>query len=89
MAKKPSQDDRRQSRPSSTMTAKRRNIPTAEIPVGHGQGATSVRDRLLYARNRDLDPQLVWRGKDEQDWTRLWSSRRRRSTSRRRSTRRC
>ena len=22
-------------------------------------------------RNRDLDPQLVWRGKDEQDWTDL------------------
>jgi adenine-specific DNA-methyltransferase len=23
------------------------------------------------ARNRDLDPQLVWRGKDEQDWSDL------------------
>ncbi len=22
-------------------------------------------------RNRDLDPQLVWRGKDEQDWSDL------------------
>src|SRR5690606_5686502 len=23
------------------------------------------------ARNRDLDPQLVWRGKDQQDWSDL------------------
>jgi adenine-specific DNA-methyltransferase len=28
--------------------------------------------RLAYeGRNRDLDPQLVWRGKDEQDWSDL------------------
>jgi hypothetical protein len=28
--------------------------------------------RLTYERrNRDLDPQLVWRGKDEQDWSDL------------------
>ncbi len=28
--------------------------------------------RIAYARrNRDLDPQLVWRGKDEQDWSDL------------------
>ena len=28
--------------------------------------------RLAYERrNRDLDPQLVWRGKDEQDWSDL------------------
>ena len=28
--------------------------------------------RLSYERrNRDLDPQLVWRGKDEQDWSDL------------------
>ena len=26
---------------------------------------------LKYPRNRDLDPQLVWRGKDEQDWSDL------------------
>ncbi|MFZ4596339.1 MAG: site-specific DNA-methyltransferase, partial [Verrucomicrobiaceae bacterium] len=24
-----------------------------------------------YPRNTDLDPQLVWRGKDEQDWSDL------------------
>src|SRR5581483_3974891 len=28
--------------------------------------------QLAYERrNRDLDPQLVWRGKDEQDWSDL------------------
>jgi hypothetical protein len=28
--------------------------------------------RVAHARrNRDLDPQLVWRGKDEQDWSDL------------------
>src|SRR5260370_16962000 len=28
--------------------------------------------RVAYGRrNRDLDPQLVWRGKDEQDWSDL------------------
>src|SRR5262245_21801875 len=26
---------------------------------------------VRYARNPDLDPQLVWRGKDEQDWSDL------------------
>ena len=48
-------------------TASRKNIPTAEFE--------SVMDpaeqnpvRLAYERrNRDLDPQLVWRGKDERD----------------------
>jgi adenine-specific DNA-methyltransferase len=27
--------------------------------------------KLYYPRNRDLDPQLVWRGKDEQNWSDL------------------
>src|SRR5262249_47557231 len=26
---------------------------------------------VIERRNRDLDPQLVWRGKDEQDWSDL------------------
>ena len=26
---------------------------------------------LKYPRNPDLDPQLVWRGKDDQDWSDL------------------
>jgi adenine-specific DNA-methyltransferase len=51
--------------------ASRKNIPTAEYqPVMREQDRTPV--RVAYERrNRDLDPQLVWRGKDEQDWSDL------------------
>jgi adenine-specific DNA-methyltransferase len=50
---------------------KRRNIPTAELePVMDEKDKSPI--RLAYERrNRDLDPQLVWRGKDEQDWSEL------------------
>ncbi len=65
--------------------AKRRNIPTAEyqslmadearrpVQVNYPRG-TSNADHLSaekQQRNTDLDPQLVWRGKDAQDWTDL------------------
>jgi adenine-specific DNA-methyltransferase len=46
---------------------KRRNIPTAEHQAVLTRGDAEVR-QLKYPRNADLDPQLVWRGKDEQDW---------------------
>ena len=50
--------------------AKRLNIPTAEdesiVPDDDRQPRP-----VRYARNTDLDPQLVWRGKDEQDWSDL------------------
>src|SRR3989449_9609565 len=51
--------------------AKRKNIPTAEYQsVLQKNEQEPV--RLGYERrNRDLDPQLVWRGKDEQDWSDL------------------
>lgn len=51
--------------------ATRRNIPTAEFEsVMRAEDKTPV--QLAYERrNRDLDPQLVWRGKDEQDWSDL------------------
>src|SRR5512134_1003137 len=51
--------------------AKRRNIPTAEFEsMMREEEKTPI--RLAYERrNRDLDPQLVWRGKDEQDWSDL------------------
>lgn len=47
--------------------ATRKNIPTAEYEsVMRAEDKTPV--QLAYERrNRDLDPQLVWRGKDEQD----------------------
>lgn len=51
--------------------ASRRNIPTAEYQsVMRDEERTPV--RVAYERrNRDLDPQLVWRGKDVQDWSDL------------------
>ncbi|MGB2751880.1 MAG: site-specific DNA-methyltransferase [Pyrinomonadaceae bacterium] len=51
--------------------AKRRNIPTAEHEsVMLDTDKTPI--QVAYERrNRDLDPQLVWRGKDEQDWSDL------------------
>jgi adenine-specific DNA-methyltransferase len=50
---------------------KRRNIPTAELePVMDEKDKTPIR-KAYERRNRDLDPQLVWRGKDEQDWSDL------------------
>ncbi len=49
---------------------KRLNIPTAEhqsvLEAEH-----SARKEIRYPRNTDLDPQLVWRGKDYQDWSDL------------------
>src|SRR5688572_16031901 len=50
--------------------AKRRNIPTAEHQSVVEKGHDAPRP-LRYPRNTDLDPQLVWRGKDEQDWSDL------------------
>jgi adenine-specific DNA-methyltransferase len=51
--------------------ATRKNIPTAEYQsVLQKEQQNPV--RVAYERrNRDLDPQLVWRGKDEQDWSDL------------------
>ena len=47
--------------------ASRRNIPTAEYRSVM-EKADQAPVRVAYERrNRDLDPQLVWRGKDEQD----------------------
>ena len=50
--------------------AKRKNIPSVE------QQSIATQEHLApkqvrYPRNTDLDPQLVWRGKDEQDWSDL------------------
>src|SRR5215510_1147730 len=49
---------------------KRKNIPTAEYQSVLEKEQQDPK-RLFYPRNRDLDPQLVWRGKDEQDWSEL------------------
>ena len=46
--------------------AKRTNIPTAEHQSVMNP-ADLAPQKLRYPRNTDLDPQLVWRGKDQQD----------------------
>ncbi len=50
--------------------SKRKNIPSAEH-----QSVLRPDDAkpqpVKYPRNTDLDPQLVWRGKDQQDWSDL------------------
>ncbi|MBB3189738.1 site-specific DNA-methyltransferase [Halomonas cerina] len=62
--------------------ATRRNIPTAEyqsvmrkddqapVRVSYPRGNGELSEEKEN-RNRDLDPQLVWRGKDQQDWSDL------------------
>jgi adenine-specific DNA-methyltransferase len=50
--------------------AKRKNIPTAEYQSVLAKEEQAPKT-LRYPRNTDLDPQLVWRGKDEQDWSDL------------------
>ena len=51
--------------------AKRKNIPTAEHQSVMAEEDKSPIAIAYDRRNRDLDPQLVWRGKDEQDWSDL------------------
>ncbi|MBA3532168.1 MAG: site-specific DNA-methyltransferase [Ardenticatenales bacterium] len=51
--------------------ARRPNIPTAEYEAVMGDEEKSPIAVAYERRNRDLDPQLVWRGKDEQDWSDL------------------
>ncbi len=49
----------------------RKGIPTVEYQ-SMVQKELENPVRVAYERrNRDLDPQLVWRGKDEQDWSDL------------------
>src|SRR3989304_4789109 len=62
--------------------AKRKNIPTAEhqsvlqkeeqnpVRVAYARRPSGLREEIA-SRNTDLDPQLVWRGKDEKDWSDL------------------
>jgi adenine-specific DNA-methyltransferase len=50
--------------------AKRKNIPSVEQQSFIQKEQESPKT-IRYPRNTDLDPQLVWRGKDEQDWSDL------------------
>lgn len=63
--------------------ARRKNIPTAEyqsvlekqklapVQVSYPRNGSAALADEKAARNPDLDPQLVWRGKDRQDWSDL------------------
>jgi adenine-specific DNA-methyltransferase len=51
--------------------ATRRNIPTAEYQAVLAKSEQSPVRVAYERRNRDLDPQLVWRGKDAQDFASL------------------
>ena len=48
-------------------SVKRTNIPTAEDRSVMAEADRHSIEVAYARRNRDLDPQLVWRGKDEQD----------------------
>ena len=50
---------------------KRKNIPTAEYQAVVEDDTKKVIPVTVKRRNPDLDPQLVWRGKEEQDWINL------------------
>lgn len=69
MAKKTTRKKKATKKKVETLTHeqdKRRNIPTAEYQSIMGkEDARPI--ELRYPRNPDLDPQLVWRGKDAQD----------------------
>ena len=65
MAKKPVEVE------SLTHDATRKNIPTAEFEsLMHEREKTPIQ-KAYARRNPDLDPQLVWRGKDMGDWSDL------------------
>ncbi len=51
--------------------ANRRNLPSAEHQPLMQQEEQTPLQVAYQRRNRDLDPQLVWRGKDLQDWSEL------------------
>ena len=47
--------------------ANRKNIPTAEYRAVMADDERRLLEVAYERRNRDLDPQFVWRGKDQQD----------------------
>jgi len=51
--------------------ASRKNIPTAEFQSVMNKKEQTPIQVAYERRNKDLDPQLVWRGKDMQDWSDL------------------
>ncbi|KWA79431.1 DNA methylase [Burkholderia ubonensis] len=82
MAKKPATQANKVVEDLVHNEAKRKNIPTVEhqsvmqhheqapVKVTYFRGGKGLEEEKVQ-RNRDLDPQLVWRGKDQQDWSDL------------------
>jgi hypothetical protein len=72
MAKQPRKPEKKKTVETHTHEeASRKNIPTAEFQSVMRKEEQSPIRVAYERRNRDLDPQLVWRGKDEQDWSDL------------------
>src|SRR3990172_7547599 len=71
MPKKPTRKTGKQVETLTHDEASRKNIPTAEYQSVLDEPGQSPIQVAYQRRNRDLDPQLVWRGKDEQDWSDL------------------
>ena len=69
MAGKPKKS--RQVRTLTHEEASRKNIPTAEYQSVMAKDDQNPIEVEYRRRNRDLDPQLVWRGKDTEDWSNL------------------
>ena len=69
MARKPKKS--RQVRTLTHEEASRKNIPTAEYQSVMAKDDQNPIEVAWRRRNRDLDPQLVWRGKDMEDWSNL------------------
>jgi adenine-specific DNA-methyltransferase len=66
MAKRPGNRDAKTRVDAVRHKDKRKNIPTEELRdfVREEEQAPKT---ILYPRDPDLDPQLVWKGKDDQD----------------------
>ena len=69
MARKPKK--RKQVETLTHEEASRKNIPTAEYQAVMEHDDRHPVQVAYERRNRDLDPQLVWRGKEVQDWSDL------------------
>jgi adenine-specific DNA-methyltransferase len=71
MAKKTAKKNPKQVESFTHEEASRKNIPTAEFQSVMAKEAQTPLQVAFERRNRDLDPHLVWRGKDDKDWSDL------------------
>src|SRR5437773_7776858 len=73
MSAKPKTPAKTKSKTIATLRhdAKRKNLPTVEYQSLMREAEKSPVQVAYERRNRDLDPQFVWRGKDDQDWSDL------------------